>query len=392
MKEAIGARQIMHSAKGLNMFLSAVAWCIGGCCVVLARPYAVAETPPLRVGVVGMVHGHVAGFLDAAGRRNDIKIVGIAESDSALAGEYRRRYHLEGIATYGSVEVMIQKQRPEAVVVFSNTFDHRSAVELCSKHGIHVMMEKPLAVSLVDARAIAKSAQAGHISVLVNYETTWYRNTRDVYRRVHQHEVGEIRKMVAHDGHRGPKEIGVGPEFLSWLTDPVLNGGGALMDFGCYGANLFTFLMDNTRPIAVTAITQRIKPEVYPRVDDEATIILTYPHAQGIIQASWNWPAGRKDVEVYGASASVCTIGNDLVRLRVGEETEKEMVSAPLDSPYDDPLSYLSAVVRGRIRPSGLSSLENNLIVNEILEAASQSAATGRTIGLPPGPEGDSGR
>lgn len=382
----------MHMTTGLNMFLPAVAWCVGGCCLVLAHPYAVAETPPLRVGVVGMVHGHVAGFLDAAGRRNDIKIVGIAESDTAVAGEYRRRYHLEEIEITGSVEMMLQKQRPEAVVVFSNTFDHRSVVELCSRHGVNVMMEKPLAVSLGDARAIAKSAQEGHISVLVNYETTWYRNTRDVYRRVHRNEVGEIRKMVAHDGHRGPKEIGVGAEFLSWLTDPVLNGGGALMDFGCYGANLFTYLMDNKRPITVTAITQHLKPEIYPRVDDEATIVLTYPHAQGIIQASWNWPASRKDLEVYGATASVCTVGRDLIRLRTGDDPEKEMTSASLDSPDDDPLSYLTAVVRGRLRPSGLSSLENNLIVNEILEAASRSAATGRTIKLPLSPEADAGR
>jgi predicted dehydrogenase len=377
----------MNMSAGLNMFLPAVAWCIGGCCLVLTRPSAVAETPPLRIGVVGMVHGHVAGFLDAAGRRNDIKIVGVAESDTAVAGEYRRRYHLGEIATYGSIEVMLQKQRPEAVVVFTNTFDHRSVVEICSRHGVHVMMEKPLAVSLGDARAIAKSALEGRITVLVNYETTWYRNTRDLYVRVHQHGIGEIRKLVAHDGHRGPKEIGVGVEFLSWLTDPVLNGGGALMDFGCYGANLFTYLMDNQRPITVTAITQHLKPEVYPRVDDEATIILTYPHVQGIIQASWNWPAGRKDLEVYGAAGSVCTVGKDLVRLRSGDEPEKEITSSPLESPEDDPLSYLIAVVRGRIHPSGLSSLENNLIVSEILEAASRSAATGRTLNLPLGPE-----
>ncbi len=377
----------MHITTGLNMFLSAVAWCIGGCCLVLAHSYGVAETPPLRVGVAGLVHGHVAGFLDAARRRNDMKIVGIAESDTAVAGEYRRRYHLEEIEIYGSVEMMLQKQRPEAVVVFSNTFEHRSAVELCSRHGAHVMMEKPLAVSLGDARAIAKSAQEGHITVLVNYETTWYPNTRDVYLRVRRNGLGEIRKMVAHDGHRGPKEIGVGAEFLSWLTDPVLNGGGALMDFGCYGANLFTYLMDNQRPITVTAITQHLKPEIYPRVDDEATIILTYPHTQGIIQASWNWPAGRKDLEVYGATASMCTVGKDLVRMRSGDEPEKEITSSPLESPEDDPLSYLIAVVRGRIRPSGLSSLENNLIVSEILEAANRSAATGRTLNLPLGPE-----
>ena len=374
------------------MFLAPLAWCIAGCGLLLAHPLAVAEAPPLRVGVAGLVHGHAAGFLDAAMRRKDITIVGVAESDTAVSGEYVRRYHLGKIEIYRSVEGMIQAQHPEAVVVFSNTFDHPSIVELCSRHGVAVMMEKPLAVSLGDARAIAKSAREGHIDVLVNYETTWYRNTQEVYRRVHGDGVGEIRKMVAHDGHRGPKEIGVGAEFLSWLTDPVLNGGGALMDFGCYGANLFTYLMDNKRPTTVTAITQHFKPEVYPRVDDEATVILTYPHAQGIIQASWNWPAGRKDLEVYCKAASVCTFGRDLIRLRSGDDPEKEIASAVLESPGDDPLSYLTAVVRGRVRPSGPSSLENNLIVNEILEAASRSAATGRTIELPLSPEGNGGR
>ena len=111
---------------------------------------------------------------------------------------------------------------------------------------------------------------------------------------------GEIRKMVAMDGHSGPKAINVQPEFLDWLSDPVRNGAGALFDFGCYGANLMTWMMDNQRPLAVTAVTQQFQPEVYPRVDDEATILLEYPKAQGIIQASWNWPFSRKDFEVYG--------------------------------------------------------------------------------------------
>ena len=375
----------MHITSIMNVFLLRAAWCIGGC-LILIHSESTAQTQPLRVGVAGLVHGHVAGFLDAALHRPDMKIIGIAEADTAVAGDYRRRYHLEEGEMFGSLEKMLEKQRPEAVVVFSNTFDHRSVVEICIRYGVPVMMEKPLAVSFEDAQAIAKTAKENKVAVLVNYETTWYRNTKDVYGTLHQNGFGEIRKMIAHDGHRGPKEIGVGPEFLSWLTDPVLDGGGALMDFGCYGANLFTYLMDNQRPLTVTAITQQLKPQIYPRVDDEATIILTYPHAQGIIQASWNWPAGRKDLEIYGETASVCTVGRDLVRLRVGDEPEKEMSSVPLNPPEDDPLSYLVAVVRGRLRPSGLSSLENNLIVNEILEAAHQSAAMGRTIRLPLNP------
>src|SRR5207244_855233 len=91
------------------------------------------------------------------------------------------------------------------------------------------------------------------------------------------------------------------PEFLRWLTDPVLNGGGALTDFGCYGANLFTWLMGNARPVSVLAVTQTLKPTVYPHVDDEATIVVTWPEAVGIIQASWNWPFVRQQPGLHPA-------------------------------------------------------------------------------------------
>jgi predicted dehydrogenase len=358
-------------------------WLVGAWFLISTYSGSAAGTGPLRICIAGLVHGHAGGFLEAALKRSDVKIVGIAEPDTAVSGEYMRRFRFGSDVMYRSAEEMLGKVRPDAVALFSSTFDHRPLVECCSRHGVHVMMEKPLAASLRDAQAIAKAAGEGHITVLVNYETSWYPDTRDVYRIVHQGGLGVIRKMVAHDGHRGPKEIGVGPEFLSWLTDPVLDGGGALMDFGCYGANLFTYVMDNQRPLAVTAVTQQLKPDIYPRVDDEATIILTYPHAQGIIQASWNWPAGRKDLEVYGATASVRTVGRDIIRLRNGDDPEVERTSPPIGTPEDDPISYLAAVVRGKIVPSGLSSLENNLVVNEILEAARRSAMTGRTIRFP---------
>ena len=99
----------------------------------------------------------------------------------------------------------------------------------------------------------------------MNYETTWYPANHAAYALAKAEKaVGAIRKVVVHAGHRGPKEIGVQPEFLAWLTDPEKNGAGALFDFGCYGANLMTWLMDDARPVSVTAVTQRIKPEIGP--------------------------------------------------------------------------------------------------------------------------------
>jgi glucose-fructose oxidoreductase len=338
------------------------------------------EETPLRVALAGLVHGHAFGFFDQFQHRADLQVVGIAEADRQLTAQFAKRYGLAPTVFYSDLDEMLKATHPQAVLAYTNTFDHRRVVEICAHYGIPVMMEKPLAVSMEDARAIEKAAREGKIQVLVNYETTWYRSNQAAYDLVHENALGEIRKVVVHDGHEGPKEIGVGPEFLAWLTDPKLNGAGALFDFGCYGTDLATWLMGGRRPDSVTAVTQQIKPDVYPHVEDEATVILTYPKAQAIIQASWNWPFSRKDMEVYGQKGYAITVGRDELRVRLPEKEEKLTEAKPLSASNEDSVSYLRAVVLGGLKPVGLSSLETNVIVTEILDAARRSAATGKTV------------
>src|SRR5215831_7524849 len=246
---------------------------------VLASPiaspssmHAQSNPKPFRVVIAGLVHGHVAGFLSAASKRPDIQIVGIAEPDQRLAKRYADEFKLDANLLYADLDQMLEATKPQAVLAYTDTRDHRRVVEVAARHRIPVMMEKPLAVSVEDALAIKLAADAAQIPVLVNYETTWYSSNAAVYQLLRDGSLGDIRKLVVHDGHPGPKQIGVPPEFLSWLTDPARNGAGALFDFGCYGADLSTWLMQGAAPITVTAVTQQLKQEMYPRVDDEATI------------------------------------------------------------------------------------------------------------------------
>ena len=351
--------------------------------VMMTQSSAQSTIAPLRVAIVGLVHGHVAGFLGPALKRSDIQIVGIAEPDRQLSQRYATEFKLDSQLLYSDVEQMLAKVNPQALLVYTDTRDHRRAVEVAAHHHIPVMMEKPLAVSLQDALAIKQAADAAHIPVLVNYETTWYRSNTAVYQLVRDGALGDIRKVVVHDGHQGPKEINVSPEFFSWLTDPVRDGAGALFDFGCYGADLMTWLMNGEVPTTVTAVTQQIKPNIYPRVDDEATVILTYPKAQAILQASWNWPFDRKDMEVYGTMGEAITVRRDDIRVRRKEDKDEQQQPAPaLIPPYNDPISYLIAVVSGEIKPNGLSALDTNVTVVRILDAARESAKTGHTIKL----------
>lgn len=338
---------------------------------------------PLRLGVIGMEHGHVHGFLQARPYRG-IELVGFAESDTALSAEIAEQYDLGRDRLHDTPRAMLEAESLDAVVVFTNTFDHRRVVELAASHGAHVMVEKPLAVNMEHARAIQKAAETHGVHVLVNYETTWYPSTERAFALAREQErLGPLRKVVVRDGHSGPKEIGVGSAFLSWLTDPKLNGDGALMDFGGYGANLVTWLMEGQRPQTVTAITQQFKSDPdYEGVDDEATILLTYPGTQAIIQASWNWPYSRKDLSIYGQRGYVHADDATQLRVRVGNEEERQLSIEEQPSFYEAAIPYFKKVAQGTIEPDGLSSLELNMVVTEILDAARRSAKTGRTVSL----------
>jgi len=247
------------------------------------------------------------------------------------------------------------------------------------------MMEKPLAVSYQDALAMGEAARRGNIVVLVNYETTWYASNTAAFEYARNASIGGVKIVVVRDGHQGPAEIGVQPEFLAWLINPMLSGGGALYDFGCYGANLMTWIMNGERPVNVTAATQQFKPWEYPLVDDEASVVLAYQNATAVLQPSWNWPWGIKNMDVYGKTGVVTTILNNQVQVQLTAQSPAQILQAPaLPAPYNDSIIYFTAAIAGKVPKSGdLSSLDNNMIVSEILDAARLSAKTGRTIRLP---------
>lgn len=353
------------------------------------KPVAKAQdtaSKPLRLAVVGTTHGHVPWIL---GRKNkaDVTLVGVYEPARELAERLAKKYGLRQSLFFTDLTTMLDAVKPEAVAAFGSVYQHLAAVEACAPRGIHVMVEKPLATTLQQAERMQRLAGKFKIHLLTNFETSWYPTTALIHQLVtDSNYTGGVRKVVIHDGHQGPKEIGVNKEFLDWLTDPVQNGGGALIDFGCYGANLMTYLMKGEQPVSVTAVTRQFKPDVYPKVDDEATIVVEYPTAQCIIQASWNWPFSRKDMEVYGSSGYLIAENSTSLRMRNGAQSpeQRRTVTARDISVYEDPFSYLADVVRGRITvpPYGLYALENNMTVVRILDAARTSANTGKTVRL----------
>lgn len=101
---------------------------------------------------------------------------------------------------------------------------------------------------------------------------------------------------------------------------------------------------------------------------------------------SWSWTYPRKDMHVYGTEGAIMVDNQTDMRYTTrkarGKFTEKQ--ATPLAPGLTDSFSYLNEVVQGRVKvsPADLSSLENNLIVVEILDAARKSAKTGQTVKL----------
>ncbi len=339
---------------------------------------------PVRIGVAGLSHSHVRPLLQNMDRE-EYQIVGIAESDLNLSERYVKEFGIDEDLLYESLDEMLDQANPQGVITFTSIFDHLKVVEACAPRGIHVMVEKPLAVSVKHAETMSKLSEEYGTLVLTNYETSWYPSNYEGYRMISQGELGQLRKIIVYDGHKGPKEIGVNSEFLDWLTDPVLNGGGAVTDFGCYGADLITWLLKGEKPLTVYAVLKQYKPDVYPRVDDDATIVLSYPDMEGVIHASWNWPFNRKDMHVYGSTGYIFLDDAETIRYRLDESSKEKVKKVPRsEAPFSDPFAYFAAAIKGEIeiKPTDLSSLEINVTVVEILEAARKSDKTGKEVKL----------
>lgn len=339
--------------------------------------------------MAGLTHGH-SHWIFQPSFQGDFELVGVFEPNREVARQFQERYGLEESLFFDGLESMLNETNPEGVLAFGPISQHIEIVRAAAPRGIHVMVEKPLAYSREEAEEIEQLAKKHEIHLLTNYETSWYPSTDALIHKAKTEEdqFGRLRKAVFHHGHRGPKEIGVGKEFLDWLTDPEQNGAGALVDFGCYGANIMTLLMDGKLPQSVTAITQTHKPDVYSHVEDEATILLAYEGAQAIIQASWNWPFDRKDMDVYFEKGYIRAPEKERIDMRFGNQKEEmvQFLDKKQTGTYENPFQYFAEVIRDQINlpPYGLYTLENNVIVSKILDAAIESAKTGQTVHLTP--------
>lgn len=351
-----------------------------------SRPPKPPDAPKTRLAIVGLNHDHVWGLIPDILKEPDAELVGIADSHPELIEKARARVP-SSVKFFADYVQMLDAVKPDAVIVTTENDRHLEILKECAKRHISFSTEKPMATNAADAREMERLAEQAHIKLMVNYFNAWTPSSRELFHRVSSGELGPVQKIIVQYGHQGPKEIGVSKYFADWLYDPTRNGGGAIVDFGCYGAEMALWLKG--RPQRVYAYSLKLKTDQHNKVDDDDVILLEYPDATAILEPSWDWPYSQAETAVFGPKGSLLADNEGLLyrppnaAAKLGEQLGKPVDLSPVPREMSNPIAYFVSCLRNDKPIENPVAGPLNVEVNEILDAAKESIRTSRAVELP---------
>jgi predicted dehydrogenase len=345
--------------------------------LLMTASAAVAADQP-KIAIVGLLHSHVWGHIGKMIKGEPARLVAIVETEPELIAEAKKRGATAPV--YSDIGKMLDETKPDIVWSFVENNRHLEVVQACAPRKVHVMFEKPLASNYADAVKIRDLAKKHGIHVMTNYQMAWWASNYTAKSQTDSGAVGQVFRLRGVVGHGGPGgATGLNKYFFGWLTDPVKNGAGALMDFGCY--NALWSLMYLGRPESVYATTNQLRPGEFPKVEDNSTMILKYKNAVGIFEGSWDLPRSFQDLEIFGRQGSLY-VQNGKIELRKGRGQPEEVKINPLAPENAEPIAFMVNTIRTGKPIEGMVGLDLNLGVIEIIDAAKKSVATGQAVKL----------
>jgi predicted dehydrogenase len=352
----------------------------------LSTPSHIAAQARTRLAIVGLDHDHVWGLLKIIANEPDAELVAIADLHTELV-EKAKATVPAGVKFFSDYIQMLDEVKPDAVIVTTANNRHLEILKACAKRKINFFTEKPMAASGADAREMERLAREAGIKLMVNYGNAWAEATQEAVTRIKAGEIGNVQKIIVQFGHEGPKEIGTSKYFADWLYDPAKNGAGALMDFGCYGADWAMVLKG--RPKRVYATSLKLKTEQHNAVEDDATVLLEYPDATAILMPSWDWSYGKGQAEIFGSKGSFLVRGDGLLfQPAKGQTSVQNPDGKPIETQAAPPekrngVAYFLSCIRNNKPIEGPVSTGINVGVNEIIDAAKESIRTNRAVAMP---------
>ena len=334
-----------------------------------------------RIGIIGLSHDHVWDVLPDLAANEDAELVAAASAQLPLLERAKKEY---GVQTYPDAAEMAAGETLDAVYIYGN--NRAGAIEgvKAMERGWHVLIEKPLAADLEGARKLMQAADTSGRRLMVNWPIAWWPPLQHALQMAQAGEIGEVWQGKYRAAHNGPKEMGASEYFCDWLYDPERNGGGALIDYCCYGANLARLLLG--RPHSVTAVAGNlVKPSL--DAEDNAVLLLQYPKALGVAEASWTQIGNLTTyvTVIYGTKGTLM-VEPEPARLLLATEKKPEgaEVTVPESAAHlQNPTAHFLWGIENDEAFMPLCRPGNNVDVQEILQAGIEAAASGARVNLP---------
>lgn len=337
---------------------------------------------PLRLAVLGMAHDHLWSNLKTLMALDNVELVGAADLNPAL----RQRFSQEtGCPTvYEHWEQLLDRETIDGALVFSATAEHAEIVELCARHGVDAMVEKPMAATLEQADRMLVATRRSGIKLMINWPTAWSRPFRTAQRLIAEKAIGRVWQITWRGGHSGPDEIGCSEEFCGFLFDKEQNGAGAFNDYSGYGASLCVLLMGGS-PNSVMGMAGRLV-KTHLAVDDNGILVMRYPGALCRLEMTWTEAVAHvppHDLVVYGTEGTLVA-GGQQVHLYTRDDRDGQSIPAdPLPAGQANALEHFCACLRDDQEPAGQTNADLSRAAQEIMEAGLRSAVNGVEVALP---------
>jgi len=268
-----------------------------------------------RVGAIGFAHMHINNVLGLFAQHPQVKLVGCADTvpdrPELREGPYTRGWNLKhalkdfGVPkAYGDYRDMLAKEKFDIVVCCSENAKHPDVVEACAAAGVNVCVEKPMAMTMSDACRMVRAVRAAGTTMLVNWPMTWSPASRKAKALADAGAIGRVLEIKWRGGHTGPLGSGAKHEGVTQEAAPltatelgatwwhtIAPGGGAMLDYCCYGA-MFSYWVIGEMAISAVGLRGNLNSP-FGDADDNGAMLVRFPGALGLFEGSWTtWDHG----------------------------------------------------------------------------------------------------
>jgi len=298
-----------------------------------------------RLGIVGYAHFHIIdnaiSFHNLGDRIEwvaaaDVKplVEPLNDGPGTRYGTVRDLNEKLGITNvYDDYIKMLDENDFDIILVCAENAFHASVCREILRRGIHVVMEKPLTTNMQEALSIARVLKETDAELILNWPSTWSASIRKAYELYKAGEIGRLFKFTYRNSDsEGPLSYGQkltdeekGAEW--WYQREA--GGGALLDYCCYGACLSRWFFGE-KSVAAYGMTANFNSP-YGNVEDYATITVRFPQGVAILEGSWTTrntgiPNGPI---LYGLEGTMVVDRNEVRVYKTRQEAEPDAVYTP---------------------------------------------------------------